>query len=274
MTTKFKPLYLFVIASNSLLLAGSIASKNFDLIQLLIIQWCGLCGVFIIYRFNDFIDQTHDFKFNVRRLFSHKLHLIFLLQFFIFTIPAVFIFLSPFRILLLSAICILGILYSVNFRINQTNFRLKNIFIVKNFYIGVLWGGLILVGANGFANSYITGLFIFTSLQVFMGSIIRDIPDLETDRKENVKSFPVVMGIKKTLLLLYAFNLLSFGIGYIFERRMEFMLLMGITIGWRFISLVCTQSNPNSRLWTQTFNLLTCFLIFVLSSCLLLYELY
>jgi 4-hydroxybenzoate polyprenyltransferase len=195
-------------------------------------------------------------------------------QFFLFTIPSVFYFLSPLRIALLSAICILGILYSINFKIGDSGFRLKNVFIVKNLFIGILWGSLILVGANGATNSIVNGLWIFTTLQVFIGSIIRDIPDVQSDKKDSVNSFPVVMGEKKTIVLLHVLNIISFGAGYALERKNEFILLMGITIVWRFISLVKVQSNPNSRLWSQTFNLLTCFLIFAVSSFELLYELY
>jgi len=274
MPTKFKPLFLFVIASNSLLLTGSLVNGIFDWPQILVMQWCGLCGVFIIYRFNDLIDQTHDLRFNFRSLLHNKLHLFFLLQFFLITIPAVFYFLSPFRILILSAICILGVLYSINFRSGEKSYRIKNFFGVKNFLIGILKGSLILAGAGGFTNRLTMALFVFACLQVLIGSSIRDIPDIERDKKERVNSFPVVFGMEKTLWLLHFLNLASLIVGYLMIQDNAFLLLMGLTVAWRFISLVKIRTHANSRLWTQTFNLLTTVLIFIVSLAEFLYARY
>jgi 4-hydroxybenzoate polyprenyltransferase len=271
-TTNFKPLFLFVIASNSLLFTGSLINDVFDWPQILVMQWCGLCGVFIIYRFNDLIDQTHDLRFNFKSLLHNKLHLIFLLQFILLTIPAVFYFLSPFRILLLGAICVLGIFYSINFRFGEKSFRIKHFFGVKNSFIGILKGSLILAGAGGFTNRLTIAFFVFACLQVLIGSSIRDIPDVERDKKEGVNSFPVVLGVEKTLWLLHGINFLSFVAGYLIVRDNGFLLVMGVTIAWRFISLVKIHTLSESRLWTQTFNLLTTVLIFVISLAEFLYT--
>lgn len=271
---KFKPLWLFVVAANSLLLAGSFANLNSDWIQILVMQWCGLCGVFIIYRFNDLIDQSHDLRFNLRRLLSNKLHLFFLLQFLLITIPAVFIFLSWFRIALLSGICIFGIIYSVNFGKGKTSRRIKNIFIVKNSYIGLLWGILILIGAGAEQKLYIPGLIIFAVIQVSIGSIIRDIPDLDRDRLASVKSFPVVFGIKKTILILHLFNLGTLAIGFSPKHNGVLLPLILITCTWRTINLLFISPSGISSWWTQTFNLLTCTLILLSVVILRLYALH
>ncbi|MES2593099.1 MAG: UbiA family prenyltransferase [Bacteroidota bacterium] len=270
---KLKPLYLFFVAANSLLLAGNILINTVNIPQLILLQWCGISGIFLIYRFNDFIDQTHDFKFNIRRFLSIKLHIIILGQLFLITLPAAFYLLSAFHILILIIICILGILYSLTFPYNGRNYRVKNIFLVKNIFIGFAWGSLILVGAGVFANDLISGLFIFTSIQVTIGSIIRDIPDIARDKTDNVKSLPVIFGTEKTLNLLHILNALSLLAGCLMEKSNAFLLLMLITISWRAFSLVKIQNNHHSRLWTQTFNLLTCFLILVIILVQYIYEL-
>lgn len=272
--TKFKPLFLFVIASNSLLLTGSLINNVWDWPQILLMQWCGFCGVFIIYRFNDLIDQTHDLRFNFRTLLHNKLHLLFLLQFILITIPAVFILLSSFRILLLGSICVLGILYSINFRIGERNYRIKNFFGVKNSFIGLLKGSLVLAGADGFTNSFTTALFVFACFQVLIGSSIRDIPDIERDKKEGVNTFPVLLGIGETLLLLHFLNLLSFCIGYLIAPEKNLTLIMAVTIAWRIISLLKIRKRFDSSWWTQTFNLLTTVLIFIVAFAEFLYSRY
>lgn len=261
--TKFKPLWLFVIAANSLLLSGAFMTVPFDWKQILVMQWCGFCGVFIIYRFNDLIDQSHDLRFNLRRLLSNKLHLFFLLQFIFLTIPAVFIFLSPFRILLLSFICIAGIIYSVNFSNGTKQFRIKNIFIVKNLYIGILWGILVLAGAASTENQLVIPLTVFAIIQVTIGSIIRDIPDLERDRSAHVNSFPVVFGIKRTILNLIMLNAFSLAPVFICNSKLLLIILLPVFV-WRMINLVCILPSGISRWWTQTLNLLTCLLILII----------
>lgn len=271
---KFKPLHLFFIASNSLLLAGSIVTHTWSLSQLLLIQWCGVCGIFLIYRFNDFIDQTHSFRFNIKRFFRIKLHVIVIAQLLFITFPLALNLLSDFRIIMLLSICLLGVLYSLNFPFNGRNNRIKNIFLVKNIFIGFAWGSLILVGAGVFHHGLTMGLFIFTSLQVVIGSIIRDIPDIERDKTDRVKSLPAVFGTKATLYVLHALNLLSFLSGYLMEKNNGFLLFMLMIISWRFISFIKIQKHNDSKLWTQTFNLLTCFLIFIIILVQYLYGFY
>lgn len=235
-------------------------------------QWCGICGVFIIYRFNDIIDQTHDLRFNVNRLLHNKLNLFFIIQFVFISFPVLLNLLSPFRVHILLSICFLGILYSINFRFMKKNYRIKNIFILKNLFIGILWGGLILAGAGHANSNLIIGLFAFACIQVLIGSTIRDIPDIDRDKLNNVNSFPAVLGINNSILLLHGFNIFSIILGFIIEPQNEFLLLMGITVAWRFYVLFKIKKQSDSKIWTQTFNLLTCFLIFIISLLQFIYE--
>lgn len=261
---KFKPLYLFFIASNSLLLAGSIVTHTWNISQILLIQWCGICGIFLIYRFNDFIDQTHNFRFSIRRFLSIKLHILVIAQLLFVTFPLALYLLSEFRIAMLVSICMLGILYSLNFSFNQKNYRIKNIFLVKNIFIGFAWGSLILVGAGVFFDKLVLGLFIFTSIQVVIGSIIRDIPDIEKDKTDHVSSIPAVFGTMASLYILHALNFFSLLAGALILRSNEFLFFMLLIIMWRFITFLKIQENNDTIVWSQICNLLTCLLILII----------
>lgn len=271
---KFKPLFLFFISSNSLLLAGSVISQSWNIPQLLLLQWCGICGIFLIYRFNDFIDQAHSFRFNIRRFLRIRLHILVIAQLIFITFPLAIHYLSGFRIVMLMSIGILGILYSLNFPFKGRNNRIKNIFLIKNIFIGFAWGSLILVGADVFNQRFTTALFLFTSLQVVIGSMIRDIPDTARDKTDRVRTLPALFGVEATLKVLHALNVVSVLPAMIVYRNNGFLLFMLIIITWRFISFVKINKQNNSLLWTQTFNLLTCFLIFIILLLQYLFDYY
>ncbi|MES2556114.1 MAG: UbiA family prenyltransferase [Bacteroidota bacterium] len=262
--TAYKSLGLFYVAANSLLLAGQLLNSTWSLEQFLLLQWCGFTGVFMIYRFNDIIDHSENFRFNLRRVLSSRIHVLCLLQFFLITTPAILLLLSELRIVLLYSTCFLGLLYSVNVRIKSKNYRLKHLFLVKNLLIGTLWGGMILIGANALVGELVIALFVFTSLQVMIGSIIRDLPDTEADRKDGVRTLPVVLGIPRSIIAIHVFNLVSLAAGWFLFPDSNFLLLMILVVGWRAFVVVKLAHNPKAPLYSNTFNLLTCFLIFMI----------
>lgn len=271
---KFKPLFLFFIASNSLLLAGSTISHSWSIPQLLLLQWCGICGIFLIYRFNDFIDQAHSFRFNIRRFLRIKLHILVIAQLIFITFPLAIHYLSGFRIITLTTIGILGILYSLNFPFKGRNNRIKNIFLIKNISIGFAWGSLILVGADGLNQRFTMALFLFTSLQVVIGSMIRDIPDTARDKTDHVRTLPALFGIGATLKVLHTLNIASVVPAFIVYNNNGFLVFMLLIITWRFISFIKINKQNNSLLWTQTYNLLTCFFILIILLVQYLFDYY
>ena len=262
--TAYKSLGLFYVAANSLLLAGQLLNATWSWEQFLLLQWCGFTGVFMIYRFNDIIDHSENFRFNLRRVLSSRIHVLCLIQFFFFTIPAILFLLSDLRMVLLFSTCFLGLLYSVNVRIRSKNYRIKHLFLVKNALIGTLWGGMILIGANALAGELVVALFVFTSIQVMTGSIIRDLPDTETDRKDGVRTLPVVLGIPRSIVAIHCFNLASLAAGWFLFPDSNFLLLMVVIVSWRAFTVLKVARNPKEPLYSNTFNLLTCFLIFMI----------
>jgi 4-hydroxybenzoate polyprenyltransferase len=60
-----------------------------------------------------------------------------------------------------------------------------------------------------FFNSTFLIIFIFVFLRVFVNNVFLDIKDIENDRKCNLKTFPIILGPKKTISLLEIISLLS-----------------------------------------------------------------
>lgn len=261
---KFKNLILFFVASSSILISGFIVGGTKDYYQLALLLWCNITGVFLVYRLNDTIDQNRDLKFNIMSFIAIPLHKMVVIQFLVIVIPLAFIYLNPFILTILSISASLGILYSINFKFGAYQFRLKNVFFVKNMLIGVTWGSLILIGATNYSNPFLTPLFVFVSAQVFLGGMIRDIPDLEKDKLAKVQSFPVVLGIPATVIFMHLINVgfTAYLISTFYST--EILLLFGVSALWRTMNIFLVGKNPANRKWSQSMNLTTCVLILLM----------
>jgi 4-hydroxybenzoate polyprenyltransferase len=269
---KFKSLFWFFLASTSLLLTGFYAAEQSDPITLSLLIWCNFLGVFLVYRLNDIIDQNADFSFNIRNFFSYTLHKVVVLQLLFVAIPLVLYFIDPFVFLILAIAAVIGTLYSISFKIGGSIFRLKNVFLVKNILIGVIWGSLVIIGAGQADDPLIHLVFIFASIQVFIGGIIRDIPDLEKDRQSGVKSFPVVIGINATVLFIHFVNL-SLLFYCIFQKYDQILLIfIAVPTAWRALNIYLLGLAPKNSNWSQWMNLFTCVLILITFLTLVNYD--
>ena len=260
--TKYKKYILFFIAALSLLLTGALVAETIDNTELLFLALCCVLGVFWVYRVNDVIDYDEDLKFNLKYFLSNKYHILYSLLILVLIIFGCFLF-SLFRFKVFAFIGLLGFVYSINFRVFGKNVRLKNMFFLKNASIGLAWGALILIGSGTFHSDGVVALVFLTTIQVFIGSMIRDIPDKEKDLKQNVKSFPVVIGIKKTIIFMHLANLFSFFILVTTLFSWSLLALIAIVVAWRLVNLIMLKKDPFSKFWGQLFNLMTCTLIFV-----------
>ena len=162
----------------------------------------------------------------------------------------------------------IGFLYSVKFNSGKKSFRIKNVFLLKNVLIGLVWGSLVLAGYGEVPNHEILMLFFFCSLQVMIGSLIRDLPDLSSDKNEGVNSLPVVLGENITVLILFILNMCSILIysNELFKQEINvqiFYFVLPVFL-WRTIDISAVSRKNYSPFWTQKFNLLTCVLIAVI----------
>jgi 4-hydroxybenzoate polyprenyltransferase len=232
-------------------------------LELIVLLWCNFCGIVLIYTINGYVDQL-SFKFNLREFFEERWHVIFVIQLFLFTFPVAFLTISSFRFIAFALMASLGIIYSAGFRQNEYRFRVKNIFLFKNLSIGIAWGTLVLIGAGDFRDPDVISLFIFASIQVFIGSMIRDVPDLQKDKEQGVKTFPVLFGLNATFWFMHLVNFSSV-LSAFFTGWSQGTLLIIITgISWRFINLWKLKGNAESKVWGQTINLATCAVILFL----------
>ena len=259
----YKNLFWFYIASVSLLVSGFIISCNQPLLTLFTLIWCIISGLFLIYRFNDYVDQDENFRFTIYHFLALPINLIMFLQLIFITIPITIYLIEKETLYVLSFSSILGFVYSVNFQFNNRSFKLKNIFFVKNALIGIVWGSLVLIGSNNIFQANIIPLFLYASIQVFIGGIIRDIPDLKKDKSNNVKSFPVIFGINYTINLLHIINFISIILVFFNYNNLLIFTVFLIPFFWRSCNLLLLNSRSNNLRITEWMNLFTCVLILI-----------
>jgi len=116
-------------------------------------------------------------------------------------------FLSPYSIFF----CLLGVVVSITYSF----FRLKEYFLVKNFYTGFGASIVFLLGAGNFSINILEYYLLF-SLLAFIGSSISDLRDYEGDKLSNIKTVPVYLGyetgkrIDFVLLGIFSLSILFF----------------------------------------------------------------
>jgi len=117
-------------------------------------------------------------------------------------------FYTNLKIIIFSIIfLIIGIFYTQRFK-KLT----KRVLGFKNLYISASFGLLtILVGLYyAVFNWSVFFIFLFIFLRIFINTVFCDIKDIESDKDEGLKTFPVIFGKEKTLNLLHILNPLSF----------------------------------------------------------------
>jgi len=261
----FKPLAPFYLASLSLLATGFLFNAVSNPLEIIFLSWVCISGIYLVYRLNDFIDQTDEFTFSIKEFLSDRMRRFFVLQMVFFVIPTSIHYLSYMRFFILFIAAILGFLYSYQLVLGTHKLRLKHLFLVKNILIGLGWGALVLVGSNQL-DSLSMIYFVFCSVQVFIGSTIRDIGDLDSDQRFGVASMPVTWGVSTTLKVLTAVNLgclLFSNILWASDMGVRLMLIpLFVTCLWRFIVIERVMHSQDLR-WQQKWNLWTCNVIFL-----------
>ncbi|HNK99061.1 MAG TPA: UbiA family prenyltransferase [Chitinophagales bacterium] len=260
----YRKLHYFHAAALSLFFCGVIISPEQSIIDLSISTWFVLCGVFMIYRFNDIIDHAHGFRFNSKKITGSPIHLLFIVQLICVATPLAWIYLSPFRLTLLSIIGVIGILYSVPLHFRGRVLRIKHTFLLKNISIGVLWGLLPSLGADHITTPLILGLTWFAIMQVTMGSVLRDIADRVHDKLFEVQTLPVRWGVSKTLFYAQIWNILSLTVFICICPEIYIAIAFLTPVIWRAWNIYKIGKSPDAARWTHTINLLTCAVIFIM----------
>jgi geranylgeranylglycerol-phosphate geranylgeranyltransferase len=114
--------------------------------------------------------------------------------------------------------------------------RLKDILIVKNIVIALLWAivPLLPMLAWGFSVPFaylIVVFFVFT--HDFISSVLSDLKDVKGDKAAGIRTFPSVYGEKNTLLLLASVNLAGILViiaGWLFLGLKTYLILLPIMV--------------------------------------------
>jgi len=174
----------------------------------LIIVYLGIHSAYLYNRFKEFeIDfETNPERTEYIRKYVKKIPLIILASFLIIVFIPLYNKNYP-GLIFATFIFIIGLLYSELFK-GLT----KKILGLKNFFIPLLFSSLIIFSVVYYSSSWNLAVFLisaFTFLRVFNNTVFFDIKDIESDRKENLLTFPVVLGKNKAFLFLYFINILS-----------------------------------------------------------------
>lgn len=256
--------WFLLLAAIFIAQAGATFSKSLVFNNALFSTLITICLVFIVYSFDDEFDRYYnslDWKASQ--------YIVTISEYFIFLIATALIAENSLSWQGFGAslfIGLVGFLYSAPVIINKKAFRLKNLYIIKNLIIGLGWAALLLLGADQLS-SVLFAYFIFTTLQVYIGSVLRDFDDIEIDKKNSVNTLPIVLGEQRALFSLRKINLLSGIIVLLFFLMrqitpVEFVGLLLVCF-WRewVLRSFLTKKFPGSML--QILNFGTCALIFL-----------
>jgi 4-hydroxybenzoate polyprenyltransferase len=259
-------LFLFAIPAYALLLSGVVMrQEQINTIEFLLLTWATISGILIVYRYNDFACGFSSSWRPVLLFFNAWSNIFLVAQFFLIGIPLSWFYLNDFQFIVLAIAGILGIAYAVKFQWGALSWFPKRKFPIKNILIGCVWAALFLVGYGQMPDESSWAIYGFISAQVFVGSIIRDVPDAAVDLTRKSLSLPILVGAKTALVLLHVFNVL--GLLFVFmlpeaDTGLLYIVFLPV-IFWRFFVLLFIQLNPNYTIWTQWANLYTCLIIFV-----------
>lgn len=257
---QFRLIIVFILAVFALLITGILLHPYNSSLELIVLFALSGGGTAIVYGY-DFAQLKRDgYNDLIANVLRSPLETLFFFLFVVVIAPLSFFYLSSFRINTMLIICLFGLIYSMPFNYKGKRTKLKHFLFVKNIFIGFSWGALILVGAGTFETNLIKAFFLFASLQVVAGSMIRDLSDLEKDQKDGVITVPVKHGVRFTVNVLHVINILSF-IPFLFLPLQQAMLAMIPVFLWRLWVIYKVSQNHLSLLWTQTFNILTCVII-------------
>ncbi len=199
-------IFIFLVYINiSLLFLYKTSTVNLNGLKIL------LANIFLIistYILNKISDEEEDKKNNYYFQIKHKQIIFISVTFYILSF---LIYLKEQNKVLLI-FWILFFLLSIFYSFPKT-YRLKKIFLIKNLIPSFCWFfsiTIIILNQNNLSlieSIKITYPIFFLSLLI---EILWDMPDIQGDKKENIKTIPVYLGFRNTKILLFLFILLIF----------------------------------------------------------------
>lgn len=253
---------LFILATLSLLIAGYWIHPSESLTHLLLLSYWCICGTWMVYGLEFNKRENNSISSLFKALKKHKGQQLFVVHLILLT-PLFLYVISWYAIFALVIIALLGLVYSIELKFINVGFKLKQVFFLKNIIIGLAWGLLVLLGGNNYEDPALLVCFFLSTLQIIVGSILRDVADFNFDIKSKTKTVPIILGLQFTFPLLHLLNLMSASVLLIFSDTW-ILFVVAIVVAWKALIIEKVRRNNHSVLWTQTLNILTCSLILIL----------
>ncbi|MFW6004264.1 MAG: UbiA family prenyltransferase [Halodesulfurarchaeum sp.] len=121
--------------------------------------------------------------------------------------------------------------------------RLKRVVILNSTIVGVAWGIAIVFLPISFAGAAIgpiaVVLFAYFTLDIFVGTEIPNLRDIEDDAENGVKTLPLSFGITRTRHVIYTINVLIVGVLlYAFTTELLSLAFLGAALVGRAYAVV------------------------------------
>lgn len=207
----------------------------------------------LVYLYDHKKDSKKDLLTNPERgeyFIKFKKYFLILFLFYFFLFIFCLIYLNNLVVALFTLFIMLG---GLLFNVYSKNLT-KKIIGFKNFYISFFWASLVILAGfyyNLDFNLSLLLLFSFIFFRFILSTIFFDIKDIESDKKQNLKTIPVIFGKNKTLSYLHIINIFSFFpiiIGVYFNIFPFFVLSLILFYFYSFYYLEKTKNiNINIR---------------------------
>lgn len=216
-------------------------------------------GVYLVYLYNHYKEIPRDTQTNIERVkclqkYSNKVP--FLIFFCLFIILVLQLFRGKTKSLLLSMFMIsFGLLYTLFFK-SLT----KKIVGFKSFFVAFVWALIVLFLVVFYSKNIdvvFLLMFVFVFLRIFIGVTFSDIKDMDSDKKEELKTLPLVLGKEKTVFFLQFINILALipiFLGFYLKLFPSFVISLSLTSLYAFYYLQKSK-NPKIDLSFLTHNI-------------------
>lgn len=261
---KYKRLFLFMTAAFSLLTSGVVIGGQYSRYDIFILSWIGITGVLIIYGVTNQKSKNAKLFDKAKHYLSHKWNLFLITQFVVFALPFAVITLTQFSLFLLAIAAVFGVSYAFEFEAFSKSVQLKKIPIIKNALIGVAWAMLILIGSGVINDFTAFSLAAFMSSQIFIGSSMRDLQDVEGDKIKGIKTIPSLIGFSNSFKLFHVLNVSTLLFVFLEPLSSSMAVIFVAVVTWKALNLYFLKKNNHSEFWGQTMNILTCLFLLIL----------
>ena len=202
--------YFTALLGPALVIATAIITKTNLSIPLLAISYL---IPLMVYSFDYYQDMDKDRESNQERA-AHlnrkvKIYPYIMGSYLLLLVILLMVFSNWMMILYILFLIMVGVLYPLGLkRFTQIIPAFKNIYTV---FIWSLAGSFSVTFFNGLnLNLTYILIFLFIFLKMLPNAIFFDIKDIESDRKEGLKTLPALLGRKKTIQFLKTMNILAF----------------------------------------------------------------